>query len=246
MIEMLGVGVADGSGGWWLHRVCARLRRGQLVAVVSSLPQEREALLDSVSGRTVPIEGRMWVEGVPVMRTALGRVRALVGDVRPEAPVSAGRSVLWNTLVAAGARRSALPGVLRFPRHAERQAALQAVEALGLQARKDDPVAELDDASRLRLALARALAARPEVLIVRDPDLQVRVGEAAAILERLRALTGAERLLVLTSLASMALATEYADRLVVISEGALIYEGPPGGLSEARAPRLDAFILSDR
>jgi hypothetical protein len=50
----------------------------------------------------------------------------------------------------------------------------------------------------------------------------------------------------MTSLASMALATEYADRLVVISEGALIFEGPPGGLSEARAPRLDAFILSER
>jgi ABC-type phosphate/phosphonate transport system ATPase subunit len=74
----------------------------------------------------------------------------------------------------------------------------------------------------------------------------VRIGETAAVLERLRALAGAERLLIMTSLASMALATEYADRLVVISEGALIFEGPPGGLSEARAPRLDAFILSER
>jgi ABC-type phosphate/phosphonate transport system ATPase subunit len=246
MIEMLGVGVPDRSGGWWLHRVCARLRRGQLVAVVSSLPEERAALLDSVSGRIIPVEGRVWVEGVPVMRTTLGRVRALVGDVGPEAPAAAGRSVFWNTLVAAGARRSALAGVLRFPRHAERKAARHALEALGLHARMDDPVAELDDASRLRLATARALATRPEVLIVRDPDLQVRIGETAAVLERLRALASAERLLIMTSLASMALATEYADRLVVISEGALIFEGPPGGLSEARAPRLDAFILSER
>jgi hypothetical protein len=48
-VELLGIGVPDGDGGWLLHRVCARLTAGRLVAVLSGRPAERKALLDTVA-----------------------------------------------------------------------------------------------------------------------------------------------------------------------------------------------------
>jgi len=231
VIELLGVGVTDARGRWLLHRVCARLFAGRMVAVVSSRPEERAALLDAVSARVVPEEGRAWVGGVPVMDDTARRVRELVAEVDLAFPAAAEkRSVLWNTLAAAGARRHGLAGLLRVPRRSELRDAELALESAGLRGRGAEPVWTLTFDERARLALARALAQRPECLLVRDPEATLGEPDAERLLGRARALAGRHRLLMIAALGSLDLARRVADRLLVVADGALVFDGPPEAL----------------
>ena len=219
MIELLGVGVQDEQKAWRLRKVCARFHRGTLSAVVAGSSAEGAALLDALSGRRIPEEGRVWVTRVPLMRETRGRIRALVGEATSTAVFVTHRSVLWNTCVTRG---TVLAGLLRLPHRGQEQAALSALAAVGLARRAGDPLVALPPGDRLRVAVARTLVRRPAALVLRGVDAALAPDDAASVLGMLGPLVRSHRLIAVVSLASIELARMHADRVLVLAAGALV------------------------
>src|SRR2546425_12698921 len=96
MIELLGVGAPREDGGWLLHRVCARFRRGEVAVVASRDPEQRRALLDAVTARMVPDEGRGWVNRLPVARDTVRRTPPPVAGPDLQARPGDRRSPPWH------------------------------------------------------------------------------------------------------------------------------------------------------
>jgi len=230
MIDLLGVGVPSDGDGWWLHRVCARIQRCALTAVVSSQPGERRALLDAVGGRFVPDEGRIWVHGVPVRRDFLSRIRARVREVELTARLHERRSALGHTLIAASARRASLLGLLPFPRATERQIAESVLAEVELADRAHVPIVRLTPSERVRLAVARVLAQDPEVIFAHDADL-VTGADAGWLLTTLATVARARGVTALVGLVGLEAARQYADRVIVLTRGSLVFDGPPERLA---------------
>lgn len=234
MVELLGVGAHREDGGWRLHRVCASFRRGEVTLVVSHLPEERDALLDAVAARIVPEEGRVWIAHVPVSRDTVRRIRGMVAEVDVHARPVEHRSLLWNVLVAGKSGHRALHGLLRLPRKSERMAARRALERVGLVGREVETASGLGAVDRARLALASALVETPEVLVAREIDRGFDGADAATVRALLRSLAHRERLAVLASAATPAAASGFADRLVAIADGLLVFDGLPTDFSGQR------------
>jgi phosphonate transport system ATP-binding protein len=234
MIELLGVGAPREDGGWMLHRVCATFGRGEVTLVVSHLPEERDALLDAVVARIVPEEGRVWVARVPVSRDTVRRIRGMVAEVDLRARPVEHRSLLWNVLVVGKSGQRALHGLLRLPRKSERLAARRALERVGLGGRELETGSGLGGLDRARLALAAALVSTPDVLAVREIDRGFDAAEAASLRGILQSLAHRERLAVLASAAAPSAAVGFADRLVAIADGVLVFDGSPTDFSGQR------------
>ena len=236
MIELLGVGAPREGGGWRLHRVCASFRRGEVTLVVSRSREERDALLDAVAARILPEEGRVWVDRVPVSRDTMRRIRGLVAEVDVHARAVAHRSLLWNVLVTGKSGQRTIHGLLRLPRKTEREAARHALERVGLGGREVELAAGLGSVDQARLAIAGALVRRkPAALAVREIDAGFDGAEAAVVCGLLQSLARRERLAVLASAASPAAAPGFADRLVAIADGLLVFDGQPADFSDERA-----------
>ncbi len=225
MIELLGVGVPRSDGGWLLHRVCATLEAGEVTVVLASRAEERQALLDTITGRRLPDEGRAWIGRVPLMRASMSRIRGLAADVNPAVGLVERRSLFWNVLAPASGPR-AIGRLLRLPRRRERRAAMAALEAVGLRARADEPVAGLAAFDRLRFLVARALARRPRYLVVREPDLAIGRDAVDALLGLLRRLARADRLGVVVSLGDGGEGLSAADRVLLLGDGLLFVPWP--------------------
>jgi len=238
MIDMLGVGVPL-ADGWLLHRVCARVYDGSLVAVCSPHRGERTALLGAVSGRVIPAEGRVWINGVAVAKGRGGRLRELVGEVEPVTGLVPHRSALWNVL----ADRTSLGGIRnlwRFPRARDRRAALRAMATAGLEGRSRESVANLALPARLRLAVARALWRNPKFLVIPEVESWLDGSAAAELLTLVRGLVRSERLGALVSGAPTESLLAAADRVLFLSGGLLVFDGAPADLAGSRAFRASA------
>jgi putative ABC transport system ATP-binding protein len=230
VIELLGVGVQDGRRAWLFRKACARFDGGTVSVIVAGSPTPSAALLDAVTGRRLPDEGRVWVTRLPLMRETRGRVRTLVREATPAAVFAANRSVLWNTLVARG---TVLAGLMRLPhRGREQAAALSALAAVGLDRRARDPLATLSPGDRLRVAVARMLARGPAALVLRDVDAALGPEDADAVLRMVRRLVRSHRMAAVVSLASIDLARQHADQVLVLADGVLS--------ADRRAPELHA------
>jgi phosphonate transport system ATP-binding protein len=234
MIELLGVGAPKADGGWRLHRVCATFRRGEVTLVVSHLPEERDALLDAVVARLLPQEGRVWVAHVPVSRDTIRRIRGMVAEVDLRSRPVEHRSLLWNVLVAGKSPQRTLHGLLRLPRKSERLAARRALERVGLGGRELETASGLGAADRARLALASALVSAPDVLVAREIDRGFDGAEAQSLRAVLQSLARRERFAVLVSASAPAGAIGFADRLVAIAHGLLVFDGSPADFSGQR------------
>jgi ABC-type branched-subunit amino acid transport system ATPase component len=239
MIELLGVGVRCKRTTWILRNVCARLEAGDLTLVASPEPQGRRALIEAVTGRRVPDEGRVWVNHVPLLRANARRVRGLCGVVEPGRLVGE-RSILWNALTPTGAGR-ALGGLLRLPRRQDRNAVHAALERVGLRSRAQEPAAVLGVADRLRLLLARVLARAPEHVVVTEPDAVLTSPELTVFMALLGSIARVERIGVMVSVANATDIWRLADRLLVLDAGRLLFAGRPDDIEDARAGRVRAL-----
>ncbi|MCK6443086.1 ATP-binding cassette domain-containing protein [Elstera cyanobacteriorum] len=189
-----------------LHGINLDIPAGQFVAIIGRSGCGKSTLLRLIAGLDDPTSGQVEIGAVPAGEAEHTRLMFQEPRLLPWA------SVLRNVEVGLGAARRK-PGALAQ--------ALDALRAVGLEARGHDWPSVLSGGQKQRVALARALVSRPRVLALDEPlgalDALTRI-EMQGLLERVWQDQGFTAVLV-THDVSEALAL--ADRVVMIEDGAI-------------------------
>lgn len=212
--------------------VSLRVAAGEVVGVVGPNGSGKTTLVNLATGSVTPGAGTVGVDGTDLTGAssrrfaARGVVRSFQGLRLFEA-----QSVLANVLV--GAQRAVRPSLVaacvrppafRRRERALRAAAFGALEALGMVAFADRPVAGLSHGQRRRVELARAVAARPAYLVLDEPaaGIDPTHHDVLAGLIRAQADGGCGVLLVEHD---AALVDRVCDRVVGMADGTVVAEG---------------------
>jgi branched-chain amino acid transport system permease protein len=220
-LEIDGLTVAFG-GVCALDDLTVRHDRGGVVGLIGPNGAGKTTVLNVLSGTVRPTAGQVRLDGAGVGGRRPDRLaRAGVARTFQHLEPFASLSVLDNVLVALEAR----PDAGRRPR--ETAAALLA--EVGLGDRLDAAVAALPQGLQRRVEVARALAARPRLLLLDEPLAgltRLEADELAAVVRRVAA-AGVTVLLVEHDVAAI-MAT--SDRVVVLDHGRLLADGPPAAV----------------
>ena len=147
----------------------------------------------------------------------------------------ANREIAWPLI----ARDLVALGLGGRARAAAIEEALASLDALQFADRRLD---QLSTGERARILLARALVARPAVLLLDEPAAHLDPARQLAIFERLR--TEAERgAAVLASVHDLSLARNFADRILVMQQGAIVADG---AADVALAPEIVTKVFGVR
>jgi energy-coupling factor transporter ATP-binding protein EcfA2 len=193
-----------------LDDVSLQLERGELVAVWGLRRSGRSTLLRVAAGVEPPSTGSVSFAG----RRLAGTGEALgsgIGYCRPTVHDSEARGVLDEMLVAQLA--------CGIPQPTARSRALAALERVGAAECARHGWHELDGAEALRVAVARALALAPLLLVIDEPTKGVDLLERDAILTLLRSL--ADEGIAVLSCTGEATGLSGADRALSLSQGEL-------------------------
>ncbi len=136
-------------------------------------------------------------------------------------------SVLENVLTGRLGRRPAWPALLRrFPPEDYRLAEA-CLDRVGLAERAGQRADTLSGGERQRVAVARALAQEPRVLLADEPVASLDPMTARVVIDLLRRVCREDGLTALVSLHQVGYARALSDRIVGLAEGAVVFEGPP-------------------
>jgi branched-chain amino acid transport system ATP-binding protein len=208
---------------------------GGIHAVIGPNGAGKTTLFNLISGLVPPTSGRILLDGADIARLPPERRAARgLGRTFQNIRVFASMSVLENVLTGLHPRlRAGLFGtVLRLPRfRADERAAVEAAYAalamVGLQEAAARPAGALSYGDQRRLEIARAIAARPRLLLLDEPAAGMNPAETAdlaVLLRRLRDEWGLSQLLVEHD---MGFVMDLTDRVTVLSFGRRIFEGAP-------------------
>ncbi len=208
--------------------------RGSLTCLIGPNGAGKSTLLGCMSGFLPVDAGRVVVEDTDVTRwPAHRRARAGLAVCFQTTRVLEYLDVLGNAAVGCHTwtRAGFVEGIVRPPwqwreERAIRDEALAALDLVGLGERADAPAATLPIGQLRLLAVARALAQRPRLLLLDEPAAGLRAAEKDTLAQALRALRERGLTQVLVE-HDMKFVGSLADRVVVLDRGRVIADGTP-------------------
>ena len=207
---------------------------GSLTCLIGPNGAGKSTLLGCISGFHLVDGGVVRIDGHdvtrwPPHRRARHGLATVFQTTRPLAELD----VLDNAAVGAHVRSRTgfVENMLRPPwqwreQRRIREEAREALAVIGLDGRADDPAAVLPLGQLRLLAIARALAQRPSVLLLDEPAAGLRAGEKARLVDALRTLSGRGLTMVLVE-HDMQFVGALAERVVVLDRGQVIADGTP-------------------
>jgi len=203
------------------------VRHGEAVAILGSNGSGKTTLARGLLGLAPVLDGDVELLGAPVGRL---RERGRVGYVPQRHTVSGAVPATVREVVSVG--RLARLGLFRRLGAVDRAAVGEAVAAVGLADRMEEPVASLSGGQQRRVLVARALAAQPELLIMDEPTAGVDAASQDALADVLARVSATGTTLLVVTHETGPL-SGVLTRAVVVDHGRISYDGPLAGAEPA-------------
>jgi phosphonate transport system ATP-binding protein len=241
MLRVRALSLRYPSGKLALADFALEVEQGQLVVVLGGNGSGKSTLLRCITRTLKPTAGEVWLGETNLCMLEgekLRRARLELAMVWQQASLVRRSSVLTNVASGALGRYSTLRTVCRGLPRAELDAARRHLADVGLAALAEQRAGTLSGGQAQRVAIARALAQRPRVLLADEPVASLDPEASEEIMRLLYRLARSERLAVLCVLHQIELAYAYADRVVGIRDGRIVFNLPRSEVSRDAVRRL--------
>jgi branched-chain amino acid transport system ATP-binding protein len=222
---------------------------GQIFAVIGPNGAGKSTLFNVISGVYRPTRGEVVFGGRSLAGLRASRVARLgLARTFQNIELFRGMTALENVLV--GAHRHAgygffpaFAGARRVRREEERgrRAARELLAFLGVEASSEQRVEDLPYGIQKKVEIARALAARPRLILLDEPAAGLNEGETEELMGTVRRIRGEMGITVLLVEHNMRFVMGLSDRVCVLNFGQILAEGPPEAVQED--PRvIEAYL----
>lgn len=210
---------------------------GQFLVLIGLSGSGKSTLLRCINRLVEPTSGRVVWKGVDITALPEGelrRMRRRVAMIFQQFNLVKRSSVLTNVLAGRlGYINPAWSLVNYFPK-GEVGRARQMLERVGIADKAQVRADELSGGQQQRVGIARALMQQPEVILADEPVSSLDPATSHSILDQLEDLNKEEGITILCSLHFLSLARRYADRIIALKAGKMVFDGSPAEIDEKR------------
>jgi phosphonate transport system ATP-binding protein len=233
-VEVQDVRVVYPNGHEALKRVSFSIPKGQMVAIIGRSGAGKSTLLRCLNGILKPTSGSIRIHDLDVSTatdTERRMLRRRIGFVYQEYNLVDRSTAFRNVIAGRLGQMSPWRSVLgMFPPH-DRLMALACLDRVQLLTKAQQRADRLSGGEKQRVSIARALAQEPWLILADEPVASLDPELSHEVMGFLRKAATDDGLPVLVNIHDVALAQEYADRVIGIAEGLIEYDGPPEGLT---------------
>jgi phosphonate transport system ATP-binding protein len=220
-----------------LQEVSFEVPKGQFLAVIGLSGSGKSTLLRCINRLIDPTTGQILWDGVDVTAASeeeLRRIRRKIGMVFQHFNLVHRSSVLTNVLAGRlGYTNPAWSMLNRFPRR-DIEKARQQLERVGIADKAGQRADELSGGQQQRVGIARALMQDPEMILADEPVASLDPVLAHSIMQYLEQINHEDGVTVLCSLHFLDLVHRYADRVIALNQGRLVFDGLPEEIDDQR------------
>lgn len=220
-----------------LYDVSFEVEQGEFLAIIGLSGSGKSTLLRCINRLIEPTEGTITWDGVDITNASqeeLRRIRRRIGMVFQHFNLVNRSKVLTNVLSGRlGYLNPALAVVNRFPKADIERAYAQLIR-VGLEDKADSRADELSGGQQQRVGVARAMMQEPEMMLADEPVASLDPVLAHSIMQYLERINQDDGVTVICSLHFLDLVHQYADRVIALNKGELVFEGSPSEIDDIK------------
>jgi phosphonate transport system ATP-binding protein len=223
-----------------LTDISLKVEPGEMLVVLGPSGAGKSTLLRCVNRLVEPSSGEVRIAGDPPAGggAALRRLRSQVGMIFQDHNLVPRLSVLKNVLTGRLARMPAWMSLLQLFRDEDLRIALDCLKRVELDDRAWSRADRLSGGQQQRVGIARALAQEPRAILADEPVASLDPKTARVVLNDLKRASRDLGIAVLCNLHQVGYAMEFADRIVGIHAGRMVFEGRPDNLDQQGLARI--------
>ena len=248
MIKFEHVDKVYGNGVKGLDDVSLEIEQGEFVAIIGLSGAGKSTLIRTVNKMIDTTGGKLTVNGTDVSTLKgkkLRQYRRKIGMVFQSFNLVNRISVINNVLTARVADMSLLRVLFGLYSKQDKILALESLDKVGILDKAYIRADQLSGGQQQRVALARTLTQQPEIILADEPVAALDPVMADVVMEDFRRVNKDMNITVVINIHHVDLALQYAERVVGIRAGKIVYDGPAASITDETLQTIYGRSLTD-
>jgi len=212
------------------------IRKGEFLSIIGPSGVGKSTLLMGINATTSILGGSLKVldnDVGSIRHNDLKALRAKLGVIFQGFNLVSRLSVLDNIASGMLHRKSLLPSLFKHYTHKQYEEIYEYMQVVGIEGEALSRCDRLSGGQKQGVAIARAIAQRPEIILADEPISSLDPVSARTVLETLRNANEKYGITVVANLHQLDYAREFCSRVIGLNAGRIIYDGPPSQLCQA-------------
>jgi phosphonate transport system ATP-binding protein len=203
------------------------IKKGEMIALIGPSGAGKTTLLNSLAGLVHLNNGELLIDGKTITQYRNGkRFAKKVGVIRQQFDLIGQLAVIHNVLAGKFSEWGIIKSLLSLLIPQEKETAIKALNQVGLADKVHELTENLSGGEQQRVALARLIVQKPEIILADEPVASLDPARAEDILTMLTKLVSEENQTLITSLHSVEYARKYFTRIIALKNGEIFFDLP--------------------
>lgn len=241
-IQALKVTYPNGTEALKSINMCAEA--GEIVAIIGRSGAGKSTLLRCINGLQPTTAGKIVLDGDEITaksEAALRQIRRKIGFIWQEYNLVERLPAITNVLTGRLGYNTPWRSALGFFDASHREIALRNLERVNLLQRAQHRADRLSGGEKQRVAIARAMSQHPKVVLADEPVASLDPELAEQVMSVLDRVAREDGVLTIINIHQVELAKRFADRVIGIAQGVVVFDGPPTALDEYALNQIYRF-----
>ena len=212
-----------------LKNISLEINQGEFVAIIGLSGAGKSTLLRTINRMHDISEGSLTVNGQEINDLAgkdLRKFRRKIGMVFQSFNLVTRTTVVNNVLTSRVPDMPLWKSIIGLYSKEDKVVALEALDKVGILDKAYVRADQLSGGQQQRVALARTLAQKPEIILADEPVAALDPITAKQVMDDFKKINKELNMSVLINIHHVDLALKYADRVIGIKAGEIVYDGP--------------------
>ena len=217
-----------------LQDVTFSLEEGEFVSIIGPSGAGKSTLLRCVNRLVDASQGAIFFEGQDVTKAGkkeLRQFRTKTGMIFQHYNLVNRLSVIENVLHGLLGQKSTFSGMAGHYTEAEKAEAFQIIQEMGLAEQAYKRCDELSGGQKQRVGIARAIMQKPKLILCDEPIASLDPKSSKVIMDHLKKINQTKKITCLVNLHQVDVAVKYSERIIGVSGGRIVYDGPSSQLT---------------
>jgi phosphonate transport system ATP-binding protein len=237
ILEFQGVSKIYNSTTKALDDITFSIEEGEFVSIIGPSGSGKSTILRCINRLVDATQGTIIFDGHDITRAdkaEMRQVRKKTGMIFQHYNLVDRLSVIENVLHGRLGHKSTISGAAGHYTEAEKENAFQILSKLGLTEQAYKRCDELSGGQKQRVGIARSLMQEPRLILCDEPIASLDPSSSKVIMDHLSVINQTMKITCIFNLHQVDVAMNYSKRIIGLTQGCIVYDGPPDRLPKAK------------